>query len=88
MTPRTALFGSLLIPTLLAAQDVSTPLRIADEKHGIYDNDLLSPEFHRQRREALRTKLPEGGVALFFASPVLNRSNDEDYEYHQDPNFY
>ncbi len=88
MTPRTALFGSLLIPTLLAAQDVSTPLRIADEKHGIYDNDLLSPEFHRQRREALRTKLPEGGVALFFASPVRNRSNDVDYEYHQDPNFY
>lgn len=88
MTPRQILVSLLLTPALLAAQDVPQPVRIADEKHGIYDNDLLSPEFHRGRRDALRAKLPEGGVAVFFASPVRNRSNDVDYEYHQDPNFY
>jgi Xaa-Pro aminopeptidase len=88
MILRQTLVGLLLAPALLAAQDVPQPVRIADEKHGIYDNDLLSPEFHRARREALRTKLPSGGVAIFFASAVRNRSNDVDYEYHQDPNFY
>ncbi|MBL7951620.1 MAG: aminopeptidase P N-terminal domain-containing protein [Flavobacteriales bacterium] len=77
-----------LLSTLAQAQEMPEPVRIADEQHGIYDNDLLSPEFHRGRREALREKLPKGGVAVFFASPVRNRSNDVDYEYHQDPNFY
>ena len=85
---RSALLILALGPAALLAQDLPTPTRIADEKHGIYDNDLLSPEFHRGRREALRNRLPEGGVAVLFASPVRNRSNDVDYEYHQDPNFY
>ncbi|MEM9024573.1 MAG: aminopeptidase P N-terminal domain-containing protein, partial [Bacteroidota bacterium] len=53
-----------------------------------YDKDLLTPEFHRGRREALRELLPDSAVAVFFANPVRNRSNDVDYEYHQDPNFY
>ena len=27
-------------------------------------------------------------IAVFFSSPVRNRSNDVDFEYHQDPNMY
>jgi len=53
-----------------------------------YDDDLLSKEFHKGRREALRALMPEGSVAVFFSSPVRNRSNDVDYEYHQNPDFY
>lgn len=53
-----------------------------------YDQDLLSSDFHRQRREALRSSMPDSSVAVLFANPVRNRSNDIDYEYHQDPNFY
>ena len=53
-----------------------------------YDQDLLSKEFHKERREALRKLMPDSSVAVFFANPVRNRSNDVDYEYHQDPNFY
>jgi len=53
-----------------------------------YDNDLLTPEFHRKRREELRKLLPNNSVAVFFSSPVRNRSNDVNYEYHQDPDFY
>lgn len=51
-------------------------------------DDFLSSEFHRERRAALRAKLPQNSVAVFFANPVRNRSNDVDYLYHQDPDFY
>ena len=51
-------------------------------------NDFLSQDFHKGRRDALREKLPANSVAVFFANPVRNRSNDVDFIYHQDPNFY
>jgi Xaa-Pro aminopeptidase len=50
--------------------------------------DFLSAEFHKSRREALREKMPENSVAVFFANPVRNRANDVEYIYHQDPDFY
>lgn len=50
--------------------------------------DYLTPNFHKGRREALRQKLPKNSVAIFFSNPIRNRSNDVDYVYHQDPNFY
>lgn len=50
--------------------------------------DYLSSQFHKERREALRKKMPPNTVAVFFANPVRNRANDVDYVYHQDPNFY
>jgi len=53
-----------------------------------YDNDLLPAEFFAKNRQAVRDKMPANSVAVFFANPVRNRSNDVDFEYHQDPNFY
>lgn len=53
-----------------------------------YDKDLLPANFFKGRREALRTILPGNSVAAFFSSSVKSRSNDVDYEFHQDPNFY
>ena len=50
--------------------------------------DFLTKEFHRERRVKLRESLPPNSVAVFFANPVRNRSNDVDYIYHQDPDFY
>jgi Xaa-Pro aminopeptidase len=50
--------------------------------------DFLTKEFHKDRRDKLREKLPANSVAVFFANPVRNRANDVDYSYHQDPNFY
>lgn len=50
--------------------------------------DFLSNEFHKERRDLLREKLPANSVAVFFANPVRNRANDVDYIYHQDPNFF
>ena len=48
----------------------------------------LSSDFHSERRQQLREKLSNNSVAVFFSSPVRNRANDVDFEYHPDPNFY
>lgn len=50
--------------------------------------DFLTKEFHQERREKLREKLPANSVAVLFANPVRNRSNDVDYFYHQDTDFF
>lgn len=62
--------------------------RVSPEEVGVYDDDLLPASFHHNRREALREKMPEKSVVVLFSAPIKNRSNDVDYEYHQDPNFY
>ena len=51
-------------------------------------SDYLSSDFHKERRVALRAKMPSNSVAVFFANAVRNRANDVEYLYHQDPNFY
>ncbi|MBN4072246.1 aminopeptidase P N-terminal domain-containing protein [Flavobacteriales bacterium AH-315-E23] len=54
----------------------------------LYDTDLLPASFHQSRRIALRSLLPENSVAVFLANSIKNRSNDVDFEFHQNPNFY
>jgi Xaa-Pro aminopeptidase len=53
-----------------------------------YPDNFLSPAFHKDRREQLRQKMPPNSVAVFFSNPTKTRSNDVDYPYHQDPDFY
>ena len=53
-----------------------------------YDTDLLSKEFHKGRREALRKLMPDSSCAVFFTNPERQRANDTKYLYHQDPDFY
>ena len=50
--------------------------------------DFLTADFHKERRDAVRSMMPPNSVAVFFANPVRNRANDVDYIYHQDPDFY
>jgi len=50
--------------------------------------DFLGKDFHKERRQQLREKLPPNAVAVFFANPIRNRANDVDYLYHQDPDFF
>ncbi len=59
-----------------------------DLKYLRYDTDLLSKDFHKGRREEVRRQMPDKSVAVFFAAPERNRSNDDNFQYHQDPNFY
>ena len=32
--------------------------------------------------------MPQNSIAFFFTAPIMKRSNDTDFMYHQDPNFY
>lgn len=68
---------------LLAACSLNTLAQTPD-----MPSDFLSKDFHRQRREELRKKMPPNSVAVFFAAAVRNRANDVNYEFHQDPDFY
>jgi Xaa-Pro aminopeptidase len=71
-----AFFFSLGIGSGFAQEEVALP------------KDFLNKEFHKDRRDKLRQKLPPNSVAVFFASAVRNRANDVDYVYHQNPDFY
>jgi Xaa-Pro aminopeptidase len=73
---------------ILDAQENKIDLKNDPLKGYVYEDDLLTKEFHKNRRDALRKLMPENSVAVFFTNPIRNRSNDVDYEYHQDPNFY
>lgn len=55
---------------------------------GLIPTDFLSKDFHKDRRDKLRAKMPTNSVTVVFANPLRNRANDVDYVFHQDPNFY
>ncbi len=68
---------------------VSLPIGVTAQSTGPdKPADFLDKEFHRQRREALRQKLPAHSVAVLFSNPLRNRANDVDFNFHQDPDFY
>ncbi len=51
-------------------------------------SDGLSGDWHKERRNELRKQLPENSVAVIFNNPVKNRSNDVDFIYHPNTDFY
>ncbi|NVJ87568.1 MAG: aminopeptidase P family protein [Algoriphagus sp.] len=53
-----------------------------------YFKDGLSAEWHRERRDELRKLMPANSMAIFFNNPVKNRSNDVDFIYHPDTDFF
>jgi Xaa-Pro aminopeptidase len=53
-----------------------------------YESDFLTKEFHKERRESLRKLMPDSSAVILFSAPERHRSNDFDYPYHQDANFY
>ena len=82
----------LLLFTLLITQLGLSQLP-NDKPTGLTDiprvkNYQLTAAFHKERRTKLRELMPLKSVAVLFSGPIRNLSNDVDYEYHQDPNFY
>ena len=57
-------------------------------QYAIYDLDLLPASFHKKNRANLRNLMSNNSVAIFFSNSIKNRSNDVNFQYHQDPNFY
>ena len=72
----------ILVFSIFAFLEFFSPQKLNGQK------SELSSDFHNERRQQLREKLPNNSVAVFFSSPVRNRANDVDFEYHPDPNFY
>ena len=75
-------------PTLLIGQSLTETKKFHVAGKSQYDDDLLSKEFHKKRRDALRAIMPDSSIAVFFSNPIRNRSNDINFDFHQDPNFY
>ncbi|WP_194776645.1 aminopeptidase P N-terminal domain-containing protein [Pararhodonellum marinum] len=50
--------------------------------------DGLGGEFHKKRRKALREMMPPNSMAVIFTSPVKNRSNDVDFIFHPNTDFF
>jgi Xaa-Pro aminopeptidase len=69
----------LVAPATLPAQQQDAPVR--------YEDDYLSADFHRGRRDLVRQLLPDNGVAFVFGAATRNRSNDVSYEYRQSSDF-
>ncbi|MGB8192019.1 MAG: aminopeptidase P N-terminal domain-containing protein [Chitinophagaceae bacterium] len=72
----------ILLPIALYAQ----PSVTADEED--LPKDYLSASFHAGRRAALREIMPDNSVAVIFAYPTRNFSNDVEYLFHQNPDMY
>ncbi|WP_296705172.1 aminopeptidase P family protein [Algoriphagus sp.] len=50
--------------------------------------NALSSDWHKERRKDLRNLMTSNSVAVIFNNPVKNRSNDVDYVYHPNTDFY
>src|SRR5690606_9129779 len=51
-------------------------------------DEWLPASFHKERREKLRSLIPEKSIVFVFTSEHKTMSNDIMYPYHPDPNFY
>ncbi len=54
----------------------------------LYDTDHLPPSFHKGRRSELLKFVSDSGMVMMFSSYQKVRSNDVDYSFSQDRNFY
>jgi Xaa-Pro aminopeptidase len=48
----------------------------------------LGASFFAQNRERLRDTLQDSAMVVLFSAPMRYRTNDIEYKYHQDPDFY
>lgn len=51
-------------------------------------DEELSPSFFTRNRERLRDTLPDSCMAVIFSASQKVRTNDIDYPFHQDPDFF
>jgi Xaa-Pro aminopeptidase len=86
---RSALIASLaLVLAVAPANGQGIDGGATDDSGPFYGEDRPSPEFHRDRRQAVLDALPDDAVAIVLASPERARSNDVDYEYHPSSDLY
>lgn len=84
----TFLFVCFLNPFFSQENAVLISSQPTEVKYNEYDTDLLPASFFENNRNQLRKLMPKNSVVVLFANPIRNRSNDVDFQYHQDPNFF
>jgi len=80
-----------LFPFVIVGQDIRLDFNFLQDTSNTevtYESDLLPASFFAKNRQALRDSMPTNSMAILFSNPVRNRSNDVDFEYHQNPNFF
>jgi Xaa-Pro aminopeptidase len=50
--------------------------------------DELNAEFFSNNRDRLRDTLPDSSMVVLFSAPLKSKSNDIDFRFNQDPDFY
>lgn len=84
---------SLTTSTFIFAQEAGRPYH-APHPHQFMLNEMpdvldeLPPSFFACNREALLDTLPDSSVVVIFSASEKNRSNDIQFPFHQDPDFY
>lgn len=71
-----------------SAQQPAEPNTFILQPPKIYETDRLTKDFHSERRKALASKMKPKSVAVLFTSDVRKRSNDTEYEFKPDNNYY
>lgn len=56
--------------------------------HLLWETDKLSKTEYRQRRELIKQQIGAGKVAMVFTNPERNRSNDTDFPFRPNSNFW
>ncbi|RYG23186.1 M24 family metallopeptidase [bacterium] len=60
----------------------------AQETLPLLEADRISNSEHLARRAALKAWMPNGSVAVIFTNPERNRSNDTDFKFHPNADFW
>ncbi len=66
---------------LLSSQEGALP-------YNVYEEDKIKPAELRTRREKLLEKMPAGSVAVLFTNPERQRSNDTDFRFRPNSDFW
>jgi len=77
---RVLAFLGLLLPIVASAQKATN--------YPVFENDKLSPSIYKKRREAIKSQLGPNSAAILFTNPERNRTNDTDFRFRPDSNFW
>lgn len=54
----------------------------------VFESDKISPAVYRERRQRVKQAMGPGTVGLVLTNPTRNRSNDTDFRFRPDSNFW
>ncbi|MEZ4721140.1 MAG: aminopeptidase P N-terminal domain-containing protein [Flavobacteriales bacterium] len=76
------------VNSLIAQSDSSMVSKPEFQIAHLPEIDELTAEFFTANRKKMRDTLPDSSMAVIFSASVKARSNDIDFPFHQDPDFY